>query len=55
MKYRQKTESDTWHFCTNCTNWPTSDYKERDTKPTNGELCNECKGKDKNNTCNTKS
>jgi len=22
--YRRHKESDTWHWCTNCTNWPTS-------------------------------
>jgi len=51
MKYRRKRGSDTWHFCTNCSNWPTSDHDERDTKPTSGELCNECQGKDRAGTC----
>jgi hypothetical protein len=51
MKYRRKNGSDTWHFCTNCSKWPTSDYVERDTKPTTGELDNECMAKDNNGTC----
>ncbi len=42
---------DTWHNCSNCSNWPTSDYVERDTKPTSGERCNECMAKEKAGTC----
>lgn len=49
--YRKRNGSDTWHFCTNCTQWPTSDYKEQSTKPTSGDLCNQCKGKRDNNDC----
>ena len=55
MKYRRRREADAWHWCTNCSNWPTSDYVDRDTKPTTGELCNECRSKTKNNTCTTTS
>ncbi|MCE7698615.1 MAG: hypothetical protein K8E24_007185 [Methanobacterium paludis] len=52
VEYRQKTGSDTWHFCSNCSNWPTrSGYKSRSTKPTDGELCNECLGKQRNGNC----
>lgn len=54
-KYRRKKGSDTWHFCTNCSNWPTGragiDYDERSTKPTTGELDNECLAKQKANNC----
>jgi len=45
MTYRRRKGHDTWHFCRNCSNWPTSDYDEKDTKPTTGELCNECQSK----------
>ena len=51
MTYRKKTNSDTWHWCRNCSNWPTSRYTERHTKPTGGELCDECKAKDKDRNC----
>jgi len=51
MTYRKKKGKDTWHFCTNCSNWPTSDYDEKTTKPTSGELCNECIAKEKSGTC----
>jgi hypothetical protein len=42
--YRRKKGSDTWHFCSNCRHWPTSDYDERSDKP-GGEFCDECKAK----------
>lgn len=42
---------DTWHFCTNCSNWPTSNYDSRTTKPTDGELCDQCKSKRDKNDC----
>ena len=50
-EYRKKKDSDTWHWCTNCNNWPTSNYDEQQNKPTSGELCNECKSKDDAGTC----
>jgi hypothetical protein len=43
--YRRRNGSDTWHFCSNCTNWPRSNYDERSSKPTTGELCDQCKAK----------
>lgn len=50
-KYRRRRGSDTWHFCTNCSRWPTSDYDERHSRPTNGELCNECRAKEQAHNC----
>lgn len=38
---RKKRGTDTVHFCSNCSNWPTSDY----TETSNGDQCNECKAK----------
>ena len=51
--YRKKRGSDTWHWCVNCSNWPTTDYEEvqRDGRPTTGELDNECLAKEKAGTC----
>ncbi len=51
MEYRRRNNSDTWHFCRNCSNWPTSDYKVRQSKPTTGELDNECRSKEANGNC----
>lgn len=49
--YRRRKDKDTWHFCTNCSQWPTWNYVEQATKPTTGELCNECKGKRERGQC----
>ncbi|MFA5163835.1 MAG: hypothetical protein WC441_04960 [Patescibacteria group bacterium] len=51
MAYRKRKGHDAWHWCRNCSNWPTSDYVEQQTKPTSGELCNECKSKQAAGTC----
>lgn len=51
MTYRKRKNSDTWHFCKNCSKWPTSDYVEQSTKPKTGELCDECRAKEANGTC----
>ena len=52
-EYRKKNGSDTWHWCRNCSNWPTSNYQTSSAKPTTGELCNQCKSKEKDNNCTT--
>jgi len=51
IEYRKKRGSDTWHWCRNCSRWPTSDYDVRYTEPTSGELCNECKAKEREGVC----
>lgn len=43
--YRRRKGYDTWHFCSNCSNWPTVNYDSQTTKPTTGEFCNECQAK----------
>jgi len=53
--YRRRKGYDTWHWCTNCTNWPTSDYDEETHPgtegPKTGELCNQCRSKEKDGEC----
>jgi hypothetical protein len=49
--WRRRKNHDTWHFCTNCSNWPKEDYDVSFHKPTYGELCDECKAKDKAGNC----
>ena len=48
-EYRKKKGSDTWHWCKNCSNWPISNYdsehKTGKTRPSPGELDNECKAR----------
>ena len=52
--YKKKKGHDTWHWCTNCSKFPTgSDVDVSYTKPTSGELCNECKSKEKEGKCNS--
>lgn len=52
MVYRQREGKDTWHFCKNCSNWPKKKpYVERKTKPTKGDLCNQCRAKKKRKEC----
>lgn len=49
--YRRRKGSDTWHFCSNCSNWPKGKYDSRTSKPTTGELCDQCKSKLRNDRC----
>ena len=49
--YRRRNGHDTWHFCRNCNLWPTTDFSDQQTKPTTGELCNQCRSKEANGTC----
>ena len=49
--YRRRYGSDTWHFCRNCTIWPTSGYKEQSSKPTTGEFCDQCRAKRATRNC----
>lgn len=51
MAYRRRKESDTWHWCRNCSKWPKSNYESRASKPTSGDQCNECKAKVKDGKC----
>jgi hypothetical protein len=43
--WRRRKGGDTWHFCSNCSNWPTVNYDSSTSKPSSGELCNECQAK----------
>jgi len=50
---REGNRYDTWHFCTNCNNWPKrpTRYISRGTRPSSGELCDECKAKENRGVC----
>lgn len=41
-EYRIKTSGDTRHLCSNCSQWPTSDFILSKDLPDNGQICNEC-------------
>ena len=51
QNYRQKKGKDAWHFCSNCSNWPLSEFNSKTSKPTSDEFCNQCLAKEKNNNC----
>jgi DNA-binding response OmpR family regulator len=41
---RRTSQSQTWHLCVNCKDWPISDYEEQQLTPAlELELCNECR------------
>lgn len=44
--------SDTWHWCRNCSNYPETIASRRESRPS-GDLCNQCKSKERDNTCRT--
>jgi hypothetical protein len=44
--YVKKNGSDTWHWMTNCRNYPTNIGASKQSRP-HGDLCNECKAKEK--------
>lgn len=57
--YRKRKDSDTWHWCTNCSNWP-KDWEKYDEielpkgeRPEDGELDNQCLAKEDDNNCDT--
>ena len=56
--YRRKKGSDVWHWCTNCDDWPTSDYEEvtlpDNERPSSGELDNQCRDKERRGECEKK-
>ncbi|HEV8725255.1 MAG TPA: response regulator [Candidatus Binatia bacterium] len=40
--YRRKPESEVWHFCRNCSQWPAEDYIEQRHLRSTDEVCSEC-------------
>ncbi len=52
-EYRRAQGSDVWHWCTNCSQWPESDYDARFTEPMAGELDSECREKEQERDCST--
>ena len=53
IEYRKRKDSDTWHWCTNCSKWPIEDYDVwcGEGRPSNGELDKECLSKERNGEC----
>lgn len=49
--YRQSQNDGIWHFCSNCSRWPQSNYVEMWAQPNNGEICSECDEKEIEGDC----
>jgi len=52
--YRKRKESNTWHWCTNCKNWPdeVGEYEEKAVEgEPEGDLCAICERYDDYGTC----
>ena len=50
--WRRRKGQDVWHWCRNCSNYPTGpDLEVSHTKPTSGELDNECRAKQMSGKC----
>ena len=50
--YRIKTSGATWHFCSNCSQWPTDDFISSKALSNGDQLCNECLVKKQHGECN---
>jgi hypothetical protein len=50
-QYRQKRGVETWHFCSNCSNWPGWNYHVSYAMPNGGKLCKECQANRSDGTC----
>ena len=52
-QFRRLPTSDIWHFCSNCSNWPTGPYVLHMSlgMPDDGLLCTECIGKKQREEC----
>ena len=48
--YVQGRDSDNWHWCTNCSQWPSVIAKTSQTRP-DSDLCNQCKSKERDGEC----
>lgn len=48
--WRKRRGYDSWHKCSNCFNWPTTNYDTSYSKPSSGEFC-KCLSKQANRNC----
>lgn len=51
LGYRQSQNTDKWHYCSNCSSWPLSNYIELWVEPTSGKICSECERKRLEGSC----
>jgi hypothetical protein len=54
--YRRKEDSQTWHWCSNCSQYPTGqDIIKRQSRPEYGQFCEECTVKEQTGDCKSDS
>jgi CheY-like chemotaxis protein len=52
ISYRKTHNTDFWHFCSNCSNWPVTDFDKHDhDAPPMDEFCPECVEHQRQGTC----
>jgi hypothetical protein len=52
MEYRREPASQTWHFCSNCSQWPSGfDFIVSQSLPDGCQMCNECAAKNQQGEC----
>ena len=49
--YRMRNGTRVWHFCSNCSEWPESEFTEAEMQPVTGLFCGECLSHGKHGTC----
>ena len=42
IEYRRSVTGDTWHFCSNCSQWPSDEFLTLQNLPQTARICNEC-------------
>jgi len=52
VEYVKGSEVDKWHWCKNCTQYPSYIHQRRSVRP-HSDLCNQCKVKEDNKDCTT--
>ena len=58
-EYRKRIGSDTWHWCTDCPDWPTDpktylkEWHAAKARPKDGELDNKCLARERDGECRT--
>lgn len=50
VEYVRGSQSDKWHWCKNCTQYPIYIYQKTSTEPTS-DLCEQCKTREDNRDC----
>jgi Protein of unknown function (DUF2442)/Domain of unknown function (DUF4160) len=51
IEYRRRRGHDTWHWCRNCSTFPASNFESVSGRPSTGDMCNECRGKELTQCC----